>query len=444
MTSSRVHIQVLHVRSLSEWAPVCIGPYSQANVYLEALVHLAGQIPLDPALMTVWGDDLRCLFDRACPKFLSKHDFSTWSLLCTQLILSLKHVSSILKTLNSSNQRLVCCVVYVNLGTESPLASLSSHEFFNDLAELGRFILSRGFDQRVVTGSTESTGSDDDDDSDLEPSAVSPLLLDCVAVSGLPRDCLVEVEATACSALLPGDDFIFHSAYTALDDGVLKQEGEGRREGDVTSSSIKLKALNDLSSQRAIWKEWPLLSTHGDMSERPPWGLPADNSHTASIARLRVSTEDEMCKSLRSLVRYKTLPRALVAATADVFSANDTLSITELAPQIAHLICMNIIDILYQAQLASSYIQSIRVYHSCSPIELSLFAEALEHQITLLLYSGPGDEAWTAPFVYAPVPPTSRSLRTLTGEYASKLLSVHLFAIDSAQVETATWIHRGR
>ena len=410
-------------------------------------MQLAGQIPLDPALMTVWDDDLRCLFDRACPELLSKHDFPTWPLLCTQLILSLKHVSSILKTLNSSTQRLVSCVVYLNLGT-GPLASLSSHEFFNDLAELGCFILSRGFDQRVVTGSTESTGSDDDDDSDLEPSVDSPFLLDCVAVSGLPRDCLVEVEATACSALLPEDDFSFYSAYTALDDGVVKQEGEEgeRREGDVTRrrSSVKLKALNELSRQRAIWNEWSLLCTHGAMSESPPWGLPADSSPTASIARLSVSTEDELCKSLRSLMRYKTLPRALTAATMDVFSENDTLSITELAPQIAHLICMNIIDILYQAQLASSYIQSIRVYHSCSPIELPLFAEALERQITLPLYPGLEGEACTAPFVYIPVPPTSRSLRTQTGGYASKLLSVHLFAIDTAQVETATWIHRGR
>ena len=415
-------------------------------MYLEALVHLAGQIPLDPALMTVWDDDLRGLFDRACPELLSKHDFPTWPLLCTQLILSLKHVSTILKTLNSSTQRLVRCVVYLNLGTVSPLASLSSHEFFNDLAELGCFILSRGFDQRVVTGSTESTGSDDDDDSDLEPSVDSPFLIDCVAVSGLPRDCLVEVEVTACSALLPEDDFSYYSAYMALDDGVVKQEGEEgeRREGDVTSSSIKLKALDELSSRMAIWKEWPLLSTHGTLSESLPWGLPTGTLHPSGIARLSVSTEEELCKGLRSLVRYKTLPRSLVAATVDVFSKSDTLSITELAPQIAHLICMNIIDILYEAQLAPSYIQSIRVYHSCSPIELSLFSEALEHQITLLLYSGLDGEAWTAPFVYIPVPSTSRSLRTLTGEYASKLLSVHLFAIDSAQVETSTWIHRGR
>ena len=42
---------VLHVRSLSYWAPVCIGPYSQANVIDPGVVFVAGQIALDPASM---------------------------------------------------------------------------------------------------------------------------------------------------------------------------------------------------------------------------------------------------------------------------------------------------------------------------------------------------------------------------------------------------------
>ncbi|CAM9344216.1 unnamed protein product, partial [Choristocarpus tenellus] len=45
--------QVLHVRSLSSWAPVCIGPYSQANAIgpSGSLCLIAGQIGLDPASM---------------------------------------------------------------------------------------------------------------------------------------------------------------------------------------------------------------------------------------------------------------------------------------------------------------------------------------------------------------------------------------------------------
>lgn len=41
---------VLHVQSISHWAPSCIGPYSQA-VKLPGLVFLAGQIGLHPPTM---------------------------------------------------------------------------------------------------------------------------------------------------------------------------------------------------------------------------------------------------------------------------------------------------------------------------------------------------------------------------------------------------------
>jgi enamine deaminase RidA (YjgF/YER057c/UK114 family) len=34
---------VLHVQSISEWAPSCIGPYSQATRH-QGLVHFAGQV----------------------------------------------------------------------------------------------------------------------------------------------------------------------------------------------------------------------------------------------------------------------------------------------------------------------------------------------------------------------------------------------------------------
>ncbi|KAK1741391.1 diphthine--ammonia ligase [Skeletonema marinoi] len=41
----------LHVQSISHWAPVCIGPYSQANTLRSALVFLAGMIGLVPESM---------------------------------------------------------------------------------------------------------------------------------------------------------------------------------------------------------------------------------------------------------------------------------------------------------------------------------------------------------------------------------------------------------
>lgn len=34
--------EVLHVKSLSEWAPLCIGPYSQANIINNSILYVAG------------------------------------------------------------------------------------------------------------------------------------------------------------------------------------------------------------------------------------------------------------------------------------------------------------------------------------------------------------------------------------------------------------------
>ncbi|WIA29375.1 hypothetical protein OEZ86_011879 [Tetradesmus obliquus] len=44
--------RVLHVQSISSWAPSCIGPYSQATS-CNGLIYMAGQIPLDPASMAI-------------------------------------------------------------------------------------------------------------------------------------------------------------------------------------------------------------------------------------------------------------------------------------------------------------------------------------------------------------------------------------------------------
>jgi len=44
---------VLHVQGISNWAPVCVGPYSQANTLYSGLTFLAGQIGLIPYNMTL-------------------------------------------------------------------------------------------------------------------------------------------------------------------------------------------------------------------------------------------------------------------------------------------------------------------------------------------------------------------------------------------------------
>ncbi|WZZ79906.1 LOW QUALITY PROTEIN: hypothetical protein YC2023_100478 [Brassica napus] len=44
--------RVLHVQSISSWAPSCIGPYSQATLH-KSVLHMAGQLRLDPPTMNL-------------------------------------------------------------------------------------------------------------------------------------------------------------------------------------------------------------------------------------------------------------------------------------------------------------------------------------------------------------------------------------------------------
>jgi diphthine-ammonia ligase len=81
--------QVLHVRSYSEWAPVCIGPYSQCNS-LNGLAYCAGQIALIPAAM----------------QLLDSTD------LLDHVRLSLRHCDRILQCSKSVLKRAVLITVY--------------------------------------------------------------------------------------------------------------------------------------------------------------------------------------------------------------------------------------------------------------------------------------------------------------------------------------------
>ncbi|KAF3583875.1 hypothetical protein F2Q69_00032416 [Brassica cretica] len=44
--------RILHVQSISSWAPSCIGPYSQATLH-KGVLHMAGQLGLDPPTMNL-------------------------------------------------------------------------------------------------------------------------------------------------------------------------------------------------------------------------------------------------------------------------------------------------------------------------------------------------------------------------------------------------------
>ncbi|GMH54398.1 hypothetical protein TrST_g10535 [Triparma strigata] len=60
------NVECLHVQSLSTWAPVCVGPYSQCSIVRGGLMYLAGNIGLVPETMKIveggWEKELALCF----------------------------------------------------------------------------------------------------------------------------------------------------------------------------------------------------------------------------------------------------------------------------------------------------------------------------------------------------------------------------------------------
>ena len=169
LQSLRVRRDVLHVKSVSTWAPCCIGPYSQANVLHRALILLAGQIALYPPTMDlVPGDQAaqttQC-FRNACR-------------VLEALQSNLRHVcSGVIYTAGSSDDR----------EARDCLAAASRHHL----------VTNAGLDDAFewVDDSDESDEEVSKSDARLAFVKQAPLLV--VQVSNLPRGALVEIELQA-------------------------------------------------------------------------------------------------------------------------------------------------------------------------------------------------------------------------------------------------------
>ena len=254
--------KTVYIRSISEWAPVCIGPYSQANLLYECLIFVSGQIPLIPGSMAVWSERnsspsmlLNHLYQLAPHvmsyyyKLLHLHESSAttnnnidinncnnnitsidsishiksyWELLLLQYLLCFRHVSSLLLIQNSQLPLIQSCVVYID-STQFP-ADFDLLLFKLFMIQLTNIIVRKGYDdyntddeQLIYTTNTinndNSDGnSNDSDDSDDESNTLNPamgVVTMVVFVKGLPRNALVEIEVKACTNIFPNHQFLY-------------------------------------------------------------------------------------------------------------------------------------------------------------------------------------------------------------------------------------------
>ncbi len=134
----------LHVQTISHWAPICVGPYSQANTVRSGVIFMAGQIGLNPGTMT--------LIDNSW-----KH----------QLVQSWKNAASVLDALEGSLSDSICGVVYIgsNVAIDccdgAKFSSLRSQVWDDCEALCRKSILSNGYIKAGYVDELKSPKSDE-------------------------------------------------------------------------------------------------------------------------------------------------------------------------------------------------------------------------------------------------------------------------------------------
>ena len=191
--------EVLHVQSVSQWAPQCIGPYSQANVVMGAMIYVAGQIPLNPGSMAlmVWPNHAEDCTD-------------------VDLGLCLRHAEKILSTLNSSINKCIQITVYVNQTVNCP----KNMEYLK--ASIRSFLANQldrlDSEKRVEEESVSDSCSSDDEVDESLLHYISHIPIIIIGVSGLPRNAPVEVEVLATLNSFDVSDLFNFLAYDTVFD----------------------------------------------------------------------------------------------------------------------------------------------------------------------------------------------------------------------------------
>jgi len=196
--------KTLHVQSISSWAPVCIGPYSQANSLRSSLVFLAGMIGLVPETMTL-----------IQPAADDEDSVSGWEV---QLYQSWKNAAAVLDGLEGGGGKLedtLGGLVYFSLGALESLADevhgnnqTNSSFPWKKLWTSARCICNDAIETNagIVMGSVDGVAADKS--SSAEDGPVDPSLYDedGVLYGGYEdEETWREMSGTASSSSLPPD-----------------------------------------------------------------------------------------------------------------------------------------------------------------------------------------------------------------------------------------------
>lgn len=437
---------VLHVQCMSHWAPMCIGPYSQANIFYDSLILIAGQIPLDPASMTVWK-----------PKELDNGSALEYrGMITRQLILCMRHVHRILQSLKASIKDGLSCIVYINANhfidinlsvdftwleiaiqklihygifdpifqNESIDTNAKSAMFNRDIHNIYQDVFSDSEASDSEEGNNHSFNSED-------KLPWIPVLL--VVVPNLPRNAPIEIEFIAMKS-------VKHNEAIASSSSLITYNNEG------SVDDCKFVDLREFSTTKyelqSSFKQWPFWD--GSEIRRLYESKMSLEEPSRAVNDIQISwdqTEDEDFLSLNyhSMVRIREqcLCSGYIEISAD--SIADTIEGRIYLLVIAKIIVLQIKKGMNRAIMSiGSSLKYIRIY-----FPVSIFSDDNMNMMQLFLRYFLDDEFLStdkgigiASSSLAIIPIGVSGLR-----HGGIIVSVHYLSIDGLQIQTENWIH---
>lgn len=232
--------EVLHVQSISHWAPVCVGPYSQVNTLRGGVHLLAGQIGLIPATMQLQ---------------------STWNL---QLHQCWKNVAAVLDALGGGTlEHLLSGMIYVapEVSIDAKYLDKIQSITAQELKENGSIVAGRVdslIDESELYGGYEDQRTWEEmkgAEEEATEETCFPILV--VAIPEMPKGAVVEVEVIASTEVaarfLDTKDGSYSTNYTPSDRSSTPTVGWNTgHEFEAASDTITYPSIRIDASLRAL------------------------------------------------------------------------------------------------------------------------------------------------------------------------------------------------
>ena len=397
----------LHVQSISHWAPVCVGPYSQANTIRAGVIFLAGQIGLDPPTMTLVDGGWRAQLKQSWTNAASVLDALGGSL--ADCLSGLVYISSDVVSQNDAvwNEALKIC--RQSLQANGGVSAGYVDENVGDNSDKYGGYEDEGTWREMckLEGNDESSG-------DAKAAAGSSLPLLMVALPQMPVGAIAEVELVCAtnraSSCLGSDGCSFMSSTTC--DGTAQEEGsEGMIGGGVCESGCLWDTGYGVSSCRdaTVGNSLRIVSSVGFVGEG--------------------------CVAIACSAAYATIP--LGATSCTTASARRAFQ---------SMLDSALNSVEGDARIERAFVLHVRAYYVNDDDDPNLLGSELNAAVASRWSGGMSSPAVTLVPVTAMKVSHAAGAGGVASDFNSQTptLAMQVLAVDSAHMETELWINHGR